>query len=180
MLVSFTSVQCAVAENAGSNVAAAGPDVSVIMKSLGYMKIGGANVYVDDQLAGTTDSNGNLTFKEAPAAGNHTVTVTKKGLQNATLTTDFSVKPIVVGMVPVKSYTMTLHVTDKNKNGLANVSFYNDKYLIGSTDETGNLTISDAPMCLSLIRLNKEGYKNSTSLLIVYTNKTQGYMLTPA
>ena len=86
MLVSLTSIQCAVAEQqAGST---GGPDVSVIMKATGG-SVGGAKVFVDNTLAGTTDSKGNLTFKEAPAAGNHTMTVMKNGLQNATLTTDF-------------------------------------------------------------------------------------------
>ena len=50
---------------------------------------------------------------------------------------------------------------------------------MGNTDGAGNLTIGDSPMGLYLIKLSKDGYKTSTSLLIVFSNKTQSYTLTP-
>ncbi len=178
MLVSLTSIQCAVAEQqAGST---GGPDVSVIMKATGG-SVGGAKVFVDNTLAGTTDSKGNLTFKEAPAAGNHTMTVMKNGLQNATITTDFATKPALVSMVPSKGKNLTIHITDKkNKESLANAQVYNNKYLMGSTDGEGNLAIGDFPQGLYLIKLSKDGYKTSTTLLIVFSDRTQSYTLTPA
>jgi hypothetical protein len=179
-LVSLTSVQCALAEHGEVKAAAAGPDITVIMKATGG-SVGGAKVFVDGELAGTADSKGNLTFKEAPAAGNHTVTVVKNGLQNATLTTDFAHKPAVVSMIPAKGKNLTIHITDKaNKEGLANAGVYLHKYLMGTTDASGDLVISDFPMGIYLIKITKDGYKPSTTLLIVFSDRTQGYTLTHA
>ncbi|MGA9140446.1 MAG: hypothetical protein WBZ29_09495 [Methanocella sp.] len=180
LLVSLTSVQCAVAQHEGGNAALSGPDVRVIMKATGDL-VGGAKVYIDNLPAVTTDSKGNLTLKEAPASGNHTVTVVKNGLQNATITTDFATKPALVSMTPAKGKNLTIHITDKSsKAGIANAEVFNNKYLMGSTDADGNLNIGDFPQGLYLIKLSKDGYKTSTTLLIVFSNRTQSYTLTPA
>jgi hypothetical protein len=182
LLVSLGSVTGAVASD-GSNekAAAATPDVTVILKSTGDL-IGKANVYMDGMLAGTTDTRGNLTFKEAPSAGNHTLIVSKNGLQNETVTTDFSHKPVVVGMTQVKGVkVLTLHVTDKTtKEALANKAIYCGSYEMGTTDATGNLVIDNFPQGIHLRKFGADGYKLSTTFMLVFSNKTQNIALTPS
>lgn len=160
--------------------AASAPDLTAIIGSTGG-KIGNANVYVDDKLAGKTDSKGNLTFTEAPAAGNHTILVTAKGMNNVTLSTDISQKPLLVAMTPAKGgKTMTLHVTDgKSKSAIEGVSVYNGKYLMGNTDASGNLVIKDVPLGIYLVKFDKEGYKSSTSIMIALNDRKQSYSLAP-
>lgn len=180
MLVSAMLVAMAIPAALAEEKTAAGPDLSVIVGSTGS-GVGGANVYLDGSLAGKTDSKGNFTLKEAPAAGNHTILVSAKGLNNATVETNFAEKPVVVKMDPTKGYVMTVHVTDKNsKQGIAGVSVTNGKYVMGTTDAMGSLTVNNCPLGLYLIKMDKAGYKSSTSVLIVYTNKTQSYALTPS
>lgn len=161
--------------------AASAPDLTAITGSTGG-KVGNANVYVDDKLAGKTDSKGNFTFKEAPAAGNHTVLVSAKNMNNVTLSTDFSQKPVIATMTPAKGgKTMTLHVKDsKSKNAIEGVSVYNGNYLMGKTDASGSLVIKDVPLGLYLVKLNKEGYKNTTSVMIAVSNRSQSYSMAPA
>ncbi len=160
--------------------ATAVPDITAILGSTGG-SVGGANVYIDGSLAGKTDSKGNFTFKEAPAAGNHTVVVSAKGIKNATATANFAERPVVVKADAAKGYKMTIHVTDKaTKQGISGVTVLNGKYAMGTTDASGDIAINDCPMGLYLIKLEKDGYKASTTLLIVYTNKTQSFSLTPS
>jgi phosphatidate phosphatase APP1 len=163
-----------------SGTGSAVPDVTVILGSTGG-SVGGANVYLDGSLAGKTDSKGNFTFKEAPASGNHTIMVSAKGIKNATVEANFAEKPVVVKADASKGYKTTVHVTDKaSKQGIAGVSVINNKYVMGTTDVSGDLVINDYPMGIYLIKLEKEGYKTTTTVLIVYANKTQSFSLTPA
>ncbi len=179
MLVAMAA-PAAVAEEEKTTAAHAGPDLSVILASTGG-GVGGAEVYLDGSLAGKADWRGNFTFKEAPAAGNHTVTVSGKGIKNATVGADFAGRPVIVQTDVVKGYNMTIHVTDKaGKQGIAGVSVINGNYLMGTTDDSGNMLLKDCPMGIYLIKLEKDGYKSTTTLLIVYTNKTQNYALTPS
>jgi hypothetical protein len=60
------------------------------------------------------------------------------------------------------------------------VSVYNGNYLMGKTDASGSLVIKDAPMGLYLVKLNKEGYKNSTGVMIAVSNRSQTYSLAPS
>jgi hypothetical protein len=155
----------------------AGPDLTVMLGSTGG-KVGNMDVYLDGKLAGKTDLGGNFTFKEAPSAGNHTVTVSAKGIRNATVETDFAEKPVVIVTEMSKGYKMTIHVTDKSdRQGLAGVSLINGDYKIGTTDASGDLVINDCPAGLFLIKLEKDGYKSTTTLLVVYSNRTQSYSL---
>jgi hypothetical protein len=186
LLVSLASVPGAVAsegthEKAATDAAVATPDVTVVMKATGD-SVGKANIYLDGVLAGTTDSKGNLTFKETPAAGDHTITVTKKGLRNETLTADISEKPVVVGMIPVKgAKVLTLHVTDKStKDVLANKAIFSGSYELGTTDAAGNLVINNFPQGLYLKKFSADGYKPSTTFMVIFSNKTQNVALTPA
>jgi hypothetical protein len=96
MLVAM-AVPAAFAEEktTGAHAGSAVPDVTVILGSTGG-SVGGANVYLDGSLAGKTDSKGNFTFKEAPAAGNHTIMVSAKSIKNATVEANFAEKPVVV------------------------------------------------------------------------------------
>lgn len=154
------------------------PDITVITAMSGA-KVGGASVYVDNSLAGKTDSKGNLTLGQAPAAGNHTILVTAKGLKNATVSTDFSKKPVVVTADPLKGKNVTIHVASSaNKEGIKGVSVYNGNYLIGTTNAAGDLTFGNFPAGIYLVKLQKEGFKSSTTLLIVLSdNKKHNYML---
>ncbi len=155
------------------------PDITVIMGATGGA-IGKANVYLDGNLAGTTDSKGNLTFKEAPAAGNHTVLVSAKGINNVTVITDFSTKPAVIKAESTKGKNLTVHVTDKNsKQGVAGVSIYNGKYRMGMTDDKGYFNVTNFPSSLYIVKLEKDGYKNTTTLLVVFSNTTQKFSLSP-
>lgn len=156
------------------------PDISVILGSTGG-NVGGMNVYLDGSLVGSTDLFGNFTFKEAPAAGNHTVLVSAEGLKNVTVDTDFAEKPVVVKTEMSKGNNMTIHIADKaSKQVIAGASVMNGNYKMGMTDASGDLVIKDCPWGIFLIKLEKEGYKSSTTLLIVYSNRTQNYSLTPA
>ncbi len=158
----------------------AGPDLTVMLGSTGG-KVGNMNVYLDGKLAGMTDFWGNFTFKEAPAAGNHTVLVSATDLKNVTVDTSFAEKPVVIKTEMSKGNNATIHVADKaGKQGIAGVSVINGDYKMGTTDASGNLVINNCPTGIYLIKLEKDGYKNSTTLLIVYTNKTQSYSLTPS
>jgi hypothetical protein len=160
--------------------ARAGPDITVMLGSTGG-KVGNMNVYLDGKLAGKTDLWGNFTFKEAPAAGNHTVTVSAKELKNVTMDTSFAEKPVVIKTEMSKGNNMTIHVMDKaGKQGIAGVSAINGDYNMGTTDASGDLVIKDCPAGIYLIKLEKDGYKTTTTLLIVYSNRTQNYSLTPA
>ncbi len=173
------AIPAAVAEEK-TTAAKAGPDISVISGPTGSA-IGGANVYLDGSLAGKTDSKGNFTFKEAPAAGNHTVLVSAKGIHNATVNTDFAGKPVVVKTEASRGYEMTVHVADKaSKQGIAGVTVLNGKYVMGATNASGDLALNSCPMGLYLVKFEKDGYKSSTSLLIVYASKTQSFTLTPS
>jgi hypothetical protein len=161
-------------------VAHAGPDIIVMLGSTGG-KVGNMNVYLDGKLAGKTDWKGNFTFKEAPAPGNHTVLVSAKDLKNVTVDTSFAEKPVVIKTEMSRGNNMTIHVTDKaGKQGIAGVSIINGDYKMGTTDASGDLVIKDCPAGIYLIKLEKDGYKSSTTLLIVYANKTQSYSLTPS
>jgi hypothetical protein len=186
LLVSLASVPGAVASEgahvtAATDAAVATPDVTVIMKSTGD-RIGKADVYMDGMLAGTTDSKGNLTFKETPTAGNHTITVTKKGLLNETATADFSEKPVVVGMTLVKGVkVLTPHGTEKTTtHALANKAVFCGSYELGTTDATGNLVIDNFPQGIHLRKFSADGYKPATTFMLVFSNKTQNIALTPA
>jgi len=185
LLVSLVSVPGAVAsdgshEKAATDAAVATSDVTVIMKSTGD-RIGKADVYMDGMLAGTTDSKGNLTFTEAPAAGNHTLIVSKKGFQNETATADFSGKPVVVGMTLIKGVkVLTLHVTDKTtKDALANKAVFCGSYELGTTDATGNLVIDNFPQGIHLRKFSADGYKPATTFMLIFSNKTQNIALAP-
>jgi hypothetical protein len=183
LLVSLTVVQGALASEGGYTVtptAAVGPDITVVIKANGD-RVGGASVYVDDVLAGTTDSKGNLTLKEAPAAGNHTLKVTKRGLQDATMTTDFSAKPVMVTMNPTNGKTVTLHVTDKNtKEPIADKAIYIGQYELGTTDASGDLVINDYPKGFFMPKFSAYGYQPTSVFMVVYSSKTQNVALTPA
>ncbi len=159
----------------------AGADLTVILGSTGG-KVGNMNVYLDGELAGKTDLWGNFTFKEAPAVGNHTVLVSAKDLKNVTVDTDFAEQPVVIMTEMSKGNNITIHVMDKSgKQGLEGVSVINGDYQMGTTDASGDLAVKDCPAGIFLVRLEKDGYKSSTTLLIVYTNnKTQSYSLTPS
>lgn len=161
--------------------AAASPDLTAIIGSTGG-KIGGASVYLDDKLAGKTDSKGNFTFAEAPAVGNHTIKVTAKGMKDATLSADFSHKPVAVAMTLAKGgKNMTLHVVDgKSKEALGGVSVYNGKYLMGESDASGDIVVKDVPLGIYLVKFHKEGYKDTTSIMIALADRKQSYSLTPA
>ncbi len=158
-----------------------GADLTVILGSTGG-KVGNMNVYLDGELAGKTDLWGNFTFKEAPAVGNHTVLVSAKDLKNVTVDTDFAEQPVVIMTEMSKGNNITIHVMDKSgKQGLEGVSVINGDYQMGTTDASGDLAVKDCPAGIFLVRLEKDGYKSSTTLLIVYTNnKTQSYSLTPS
>jgi hypothetical protein len=158
----------------------AGPDLTVMLGSTGG-KVGNINVYLDGKLAGKTDWKGNFTFKEAPSAGNHTVLVSAKDLKNVTIDTSFAEKPVVIKTEMSKGNNMTIHVTDKTgKQGIAGVSVINGDYKMGETDASGDLAIKNCPAGIYLIKLEKDGYKSTTTLLIVYSNRTQNFSLTPA
>ena len=154
------------------------PDLTVIIGSTGD-KIGNANIYVDGRRDGKTNAKGNYTFTQAPAAGNHTLLVTAKNMNNVTLSTDFSQKPLPVAMTVVKGgKTMTLHVQDSaSKSGIEGVSVYNNNYLMGKTNATGDLTVNNVSLGLYLIKFNKDGYKSSTGVMIALSNKTQSYSM---
>lgn len=161
------------------SAAGAVPEIKVIMGATGS-GIARANVYIDSTLAGTTDSKGNFTFKEAPAAGNHTITVSAKGIKNATVSTDFAVKPVVVKADAEKGKNLDVHVTDRNtKAGLAGVTIINNKYVVGQTDANGDLKMADFPMGIYLVKLEKEGYRPTTTLLIVLSDRKQNFALGP-
>lgn len=163
-----------------TTAARAGPDLTVMLGSTGGM-VGNMNVYLDGKLAGKTDWMGNFTFKEAPPAGNHTVLVSANDLRNVTVDTSFSEKPVVIKTEMSKGNNFTIHVTDKaGKQGIAGVSVINGDYKMGMTDTSGDLLIKDCPVGIFLIKLEKDGYKSTTTLLIVYTNKTQSYSLSPS
>jgi hypothetical protein len=180
VLVSAVLLAMAAPMVLAEGTAQAAPDISVIVGSTGN-GVSRANVYVDGNLAGTTDSKGNLTFKEAPAAGNHSILVSAKGITNTTAETNFAIKPVVVKAI--QSYpgkTFNVHISDKsNKNGIAGASLYSGKYLIGTTNSTGDIALSNFPGGLYLVKINKDGYSNASTLLIVYNNKTQNFVLSP-
>lgn len=180
------SASMALAEEHGASekgTITAQPDITVIMGATGD-KIGGANVYIDDTLVGKTDSRGNFTFKEKPASGNHTVSIIKKGIRNVSVNTNFSGTPTVIKVAqdyPGKN--VTILITDKNtREAIPGASVYNYQgdFIIGTTDDKGSISLKDFPAGLYLIKLKKEEYKDSTTLLIVASDRTQSYTLTPA
>ncbi len=156
------------------------PDISIIVGQTGN-GVSRASVYVDGSLAGTTDSKGNLTFTQAPAAGDHNLTVSARGINTTTVMTNFTSRPVVVKAIqsyPGKNFD--IHISDKtSKSGIAGASFYNGKYLIGTTNSTGDISLSNFPGGLYLVKINKDGYRTTTTLLIVYNNKTQNFVLSP-
>jgi hypothetical protein len=157
----------------------AAPDITVIMGATGS-GVGRANVYLDGTLAGTTDSKGNFTFKEAPAAGNHTVLVTAKGIKNATEKVNFAEKPALIKVESSKGKSLDVHITDRtSKSGLAGVSVINGKYTVGKTDANGDLKMADFPMGIYLVKLQKDGYRTTTTLLIVLSDRKQSFALSP-
>ena len=158
--------------------ATSAPDITVLIGSTGD-KIGNANIYVDGQLAGKTNTKGNYTFAQYPSTGNHTLLITAKNMNNFTVTTDFSQQPIYIPMTVAKGgKTMTLHVQDSaSKSGIEGVSVYNNNYLMGKTNVTGDLTINNVSLGLYLIKFNKDGYKSSSGVMIALSNKTQSYSL---
>ncbi|HTY91362.1 MAG TPA: carboxypeptidase regulatory-like domain-containing protein [Methanocella sp.] len=160
-------------------IAPTGSDISVIMGATGS-GVARASVYLDGTLAGTTDSKGNFTFTTAPAAGTHTVTVSAKGIKNATASTDFATKPVVIKAEAGKGKSLSIHVTDaKSKMGLADAKIVNGKYVVGSTDASGDLKMADFPMGIYLVKIQKDGYRTTTTLLIVLSNRTSSYALSP-
>jgi hypothetical protein len=164
----------------GSTTATAVPDISVIMGATGS-GIGRASVYLDGVLTGTTDSKGNFTFKKAPAAGNHTILVSGKGINNSTIQTAFAEKPVVIKVESSKGKSLDVQITDRtSKKGLADASVFNGKYLMGKTDANGNLKIADFPTGIYLVKLEKDGYRATTTLLIIFANRNQSYGLSPA
>jgi hypothetical protein len=185
LLVSLVSVPGVIASEgsheAATDAAVATPDVMVVMKSTGD-RIGKANVYMDGALAGSADSKGNMTFKEVPAAGSHTLVVSKKGFLNETATANFSEKPVVIGMTLVKGFkVLTLHVTDKTtKDALANKTIFCGTYELGTTDAAGNLAINNFPQGIHLRKFSADGYNPATTFMLVFSNKTQNIALTPA
>ncbi|MCD1296009.1 hypothetical protein CUJ83_13480 [Methanocella sp. CWC-04] len=156
------------------------PDITVMMGATGG-KISGASVYIDDVLAGKTDSNGNFTFEQAPTAGNHTIKIAKKGIEDIVETVDFAHKPVVLKAVPdYPCKNITVSVTDKNtKHGVEGVSVMFGDFVAGQTDANGELKLDNFPPGLYLIKFKAEGYKDSTGLLIVYKDMTWKYVLTP-
>jgi CarboxypepD_reg-like domain len=155
------------------------PDITVILGATGS-GVGRASVYLDGTPAGTTDSKGNFTFKEAPAAGNHTIMISAKGIKNATETVSFAEKPVVVKVEVSKGKSLDVHVTDRTtKSGLAGASLIMNKYVVGQTDANGDIKMADFPMGIYLVKLEKEGYRTTTTLLIVLSNRTQSFGLSP-
>ncbi len=124
ILVSAVLLAMAAPMVLAEGTAQAAADISVIVGSTGN-GVARASVLVDGNLAGTTDSKGNLTFKETPAAGDHNVTVSAKGINTTSIMTNFVSKPVVVKVN--QSYagkTFNIHISDKSsKNGIAGVSF---------------------------------------------------------
>lgn len=185
LLVSLVYVQCTMASEGGyvataAEKSAAGPDVTVVVKANGD-RIGKADVFLDGRLAGRTDSKGNLTFAEAPAPGNHTLTVVRKGFRNATVTADFSMRPVWVPMVPEKgAKSVTLHVTDKStKQAIANTDIFSGGFKLGTTDASGDLVINDFPIGIYLPRFSADGYRPALVFMLVFSNKTQNVAMTP-
>lgn len=163
-----------------ATTAHAAPDVQVILGATGE-KVGRANVYLDGTLAGTTDSKGNFTFTEAPATGNHTITVSTKWTKNATETINFVEKPAIIKVELNKGLRLNVHVTDRTtRAGLADASLIMGKYVVGKTDANGDIQMADFPMGIYLVKLEKEGYRTTTTLLIVLSNRTQNIALGPA
>ena len=170
VLMSLATVQVAVASES-SPAPTSTPDVQVILGTTGH-KVSGAAVMIDGKDAGKTDAKGNLSLKES-LTGNHTVTVSMKGINNTTVTADFTHKPVVVKTSPAK-YTMnlTMHITDKTtKQSLAGVKVINDQYYMGTTDANGDLVIDGFPQGLYLLDLQKDGYKSSKTVMVFFSNK---------
>jgi hypothetical protein len=164
----------------GTTTAHAVPDITVIIGATGS-GVGWASVYLDGALAGTTDWMGNFTFKKAPAAGNHTILVSGKGINNSTVQTAFTEKPVVIKVDIAKGKSLEAQVTDRTtKKGLAEAAIYNGKYLIGKTDANGDLKIANFPTGIYLVKLEKEGYRTSTTLLIIFADRKQSFGLSPA
>ncbi|WP_424357215.1 hypothetical protein [Methanocella sp. MCL-LM] len=178
VLVSLATVQVAVA--AEHAAASATPDVTIILGTMGH-KVSGAMVKIDGAEVGKTDASGNLTLKE-PLTGNHSVTVSMKGINETTVSADFTHKPVVVKVGPEK-YTLklTMHITDKNtKHGIEGVNVYNNKYLMGTTDANGDLVIDGFPQGLYLMSLEKPGYKTSSAVMVFFSAKApQTFTMTP-
>lgn len=180
LLLSLATVQVATASES-TTAAAATPDITVILGTTGH-QVGGATVSIDGTDVGKTDTKGNLTLKE-PLTGSHTVKVTMKGINDTTVTADFSSKPVVVKTSPAKgTKTLTMHVTDKNtKAAVAGVDVVNNHYKIGTTDANGDLVIDGFPQGLYLLNLEKNGYKKGNTVMVFFSDKKpQNFTLTPA
>lgn len=181
MLLSVSATVAFASSGKSTTHAASVPDISVIMGASGS-KVSGASIYVDDELVGKTDSRGNFTFKHAPEAGNHTIKVTKKGINDVTMTADFAHTPVVVKAVqdyPGKH--VEVGIKDKaTGHGIEGVTIINDGYVIGTTGADGKLVMDNFPAGLYLIKLQKDGYKPTTTILIVASKiSKQNYTLTP-
>lgn len=156
------------------------PDISVIVGATGY-KVPGASVYINDKLVGKTDGKGNLTLSEPVTGSNVAVKVVRSGFNDTTVITDFKQKPVVVSVGQAK-YTakLTLHVTDATTKGdLAGTTIYNGDYKLGTTDANGDLVIDGFPMGFYLIKIEKDGYKTTNTLLLFFSASTQKYSLKP-
>jgi hypothetical protein len=177
-LMLSVSVTAGSASEAVSHGSAAAPDMTVILGATGQ-KVSGASVFIDDKLVGKTDSKGNFTFAEKPHAGS-AIKVVKKGLKDTVVAYEEG-KPLIV-----KTYTekpgkkTTIAITDRNtKHGIEGATIYNGDYVIGTANDKGEVTIDDFPFGLYLIKIKKDGYRSTTTLLIVTSDKTHKYMLTP-
>ncbi len=171
VLMSLATVQVAVASESSHATTTSTPDVQVIIGTTGH-KVSGATVMVDGTDAGKTDSKGNLSLKES-LTGNHTVTVSMKGINNTTVTADFTHKPVVVMTSPEKyTLNLTMHITDKaTKQSLAGVKVINNQFYMGTTDANGDLVIDGFPQGLYLLDLEKDGYKPSKTVMVFFSNK---------
>ncbi|ODS35834.1 hypothetical protein BEH94_05620 [Candidatus Altiarchaeales archaeon WOR_SM1_SCG] len=132
-----------------------------------------AFVYLDDNLIGTTDLNGEISIFPV-IVGIHTIKATKSEYYDGIITVNVSSnKTVPVYLVPIEqgNYTIRIQVYD-NETGymISNAEVYLDNIYKGKTDSDGEIFIFNVTGGSHTIKATKNDYHNGTRNIYVGPN----------
>ncbi|GAI88516.1 unnamed protein product, partial [marine sediment metagenome] len=138
--------------------------------------IEGAEVLIDGDSVGFTDTTGSLTIPEV-ATGSHTIEARKEGYSPDSATVSVPETTSVTLTLTRLVYTITVTVTGSGP--IAGASVYFDGAYVGITDSAGSITITDVAVGSHTIRAEKSGYSPDEKTISVPETTSVTLALTP-
>ena len=145
--------------------------IIITLRESAYKAIKDAQIYLDGNYVGLTDSYGKLVIQNVPT-GSHAVKATKEGYNNASknVTIRKGINTNVAITMSIKTFTLTIYVKDSAGKAVSNAYVYLDGSRKGTTDKTGKLTVRSVAYGQHTILVRKSGYLDYSTIISVTSN----------